>query len=180
MQRVYLWIGDETRKGIFSFLSNQMCQKKKNYLNPIDWIPVLGMSRAGREYWKDLGSVFLVRHGHYHWCTIITTQRITCSGFLIIGCLVRKSWIQVLCLYLTNSVAGACSSTSQSLSFLHCSVWACLSPRVLQKDGMRQVHVNGVYSFCFKWRQCSVEWVVVLLSFGFKFLYILEDLWIRL
>lgn len=72
-----------------------------NNLNPVCCIPVLGMSRAEKEPWKDLGSVIVIPHGHFHWCGRIVIQKAGVSvlclfsvSVLITGWLVGKSGIQ--------------------------------------------------------------------------------------
>lgn len=101
-KRVYLWIGDETQEGAVFILEQSAVLK--NNLNPVCWIPVLGMSGIGRQHWKDPGSVSPV--ATYTGVQDHNTQN-ACSVSLIISWLVGKSWIQVPCLYLTNFITWA-------------------------------------------------------------------------
>lgn len=162
------------RPGSSSFHSWAINYVKKNSLNTIYWVlSIVGQSWEGAL--EGPWSRILVLHGHLHWCTRTTAWANACFVFLIISWLVRKSWIQVLCFYLTKLITWAYYLTSLRLSLLNCGVQTCLSPRVSEKDYIStykwSLLINLFFIFCFKWCWYSIEWGSVLLSFGFKFLY---------
>lgn len=130
MQRVHLWIRNETWEGAVFILEQSTVSKKITWIQftPLQcWAEWSGEGAPERPWFYNLHP-----HGHLDWRRRILTEN-ACGVFLIISWLVKKLWNQVRSLYLTNFITWAYYLTSLRLSFLNCNVWTCLSPRFLKK-----------------------------------------------